>query len=425
MPSAMPGGTIIRAGRLVDGTGASARSGVDVWIRGGYIEAVHERSDLPAGASDDTEIIDAPGRTLLPGLIDSHVHLAFSAGDDPVTDLLADSDDRMLLRAAGNALVALIAGITTVRDAGDRHGVVLELRDAIRDGLFPGPRIVAAGMPITTTGGHCHWLGLEADTPADVLKAARRLHRMGADYFKVMATGGGMTPGSVSEKPQYSVEALKELVEEARRLGKTVAAHSRGTPGIRNAVAAGVTTIEHCSWLGPGRIEFDEAVAEEIVRQGIFVNATLGLAFRPVPRAWDSRPSRKATLAQLADRLAALRRQVELGTKMTAGTDAGIAVAPLDCLVQNVEVLVEHLGLTPLQGIRAATGLSAESMNLEQEIGTVAPGRRADLILVDGDPSTDVSVLRRVHRVFQSGRTVSIDGQLLRTPSIPYEAGLA
>ncbi|MBI3978804.1 MAG: amidohydrolase family protein [Chloroflexi bacterium] len=399
---------LIRAGTVIDGTGASPQHDVSVWVRDGTIQVVRAAADPIPGVAPNAELIDASGLTLLPGLIDTHVHLAFSAGEHPLTDLLSEGDDRMILRAAGNAQVALRAGITTVRDAGGRRSVVLALRDAIRDGLLPGPRVVASGMPITTTAGHCYWLGLEADSADEVRKAARTLHRLGADYFKVMATGGGMTPGSMPLHPQYTVDQLAALVEEARRLGRTVAAHVHGTAGIRNAVAAGVTTLEHCSWLGDGGTAFDEAVAEEIVRKGIYVNPTAGISFTLDARSDSLTPAQKQLLARRESRTAAHRRQVELGTKMTAGTDAGVARAPFDCLIQNLQVMVEHLGMAPVAAIRAATGLAAESMRLDHEIGTIQPGKRADLILVDGDPLAAVGTLRHVRRVFQDGRTVVV-----------------
>jgi imidazolonepropionase-like amidohydrolase len=404
---------VIKADRLIDGTGADALDGVAVWVRDGRIRAVLGPGEVMPELPSDAEVVRAPGQSLLPGLIDTHVHLAFSGGEDPLADLLRDDDARLLLRATANAHVALAAGITTVRDVGDRRGVVISLRDAIHDGFLAGPRIVASGPPITVTGGHCHWLGLEADSVDEVRKSARTLQRMGADVFKVMATGGGMTAGSVSEEAAYSVEALSALVEEGRRLGKPVAAHARGTPGIRNAVDAGVTTIEHCSWLGrDGSVAFDEQVASDIVQKGIFVNATLGLAYLPMTDAWHATPNARQTAALLPRRLAALRRQVEMGTKMTAGTDAGIALTPFDVLVQNVGVMVEHLGLSPLQAIRAATGLSAESLRLDHEIGTLQVGKRADLVLVEGNPVEDIYALRRVRRVLQGGRTVAIDGYM-------------
>ena len=191
--------------------------------------------------------------TVLPGLIDCHVHLVFSHTPDPVADLVAEDDQQLLLRTAAGARQALGGGITTVRDLGGRGGVTFRVRDAINAGLLDGPRILAAGSPITITGGHCHFLGLEADGEAAVRTAARRMVKSGANCLKIMATGGRMTPISNVGVAQYSVAEIKAAVDEAHRSRITIAAHAIGTAGIRNAVEAGVNTIEHCSWLGSGR----------------------------------------------------------------------------------------------------------------------------------------------------------------------------
>src|SRR5438477_1657560 len=237
---------VILAGRLIDGTGADVQRERALYIQDGQIQGITAAGDVPT----DAEVIDLSRLTVLPGLIDCHVHLAFSGSPAPLQDLLAEDDQQLLLRGVASARVALGTGITTVRDLGGRGGVTFRLRDAIQSKLIAGPRVLAAGSPITITGGHCNFLGLEADGEAEVRVAARRQLKAGANCLKIMATGGYMTPGTNKNRAQYSVQEIAAAVDEAARAHVTVAAHGLGTDGIRNAVQAGVNTIEHCNWLG-------------------------------------------------------------------------------------------------------------------------------------------------------------------------------
>jgi imidazolonepropionase-like amidohydrolase len=402
---------VVKAGTLIAGTDAPPVPGATVHIDRGVITAIAGPNDLPAGA----EVLDWSGQTVLPGLIDCHVHLVFSAGANPLRDVLAEDDRALLLRAAQNARQALAAGITTVRDLGGRGGVTLTLRDAIAAGLVPGPRVLAAGAPLTITGGHCHFLGLEADTAEEVRKAARWQLKVGADCLKLMATGGRMTPGTNVRQPQYGVEELRAAVAEARRAEKTIAAHAIGTPGIRNAVAAGVDTIEHCSWVGPqAGLEFDERVAAEMPERGVYVDPTL----IPVKIAASGdpallTPAQRENVAIRTEVLGYHRRMLALGVQFIAGTDAGVARTPFDILPLELQLLVEEIGLTPVEAIHAATGRAAKAIGIGAQVGTIEPGRRADLLVVDGDPSADITVLQRPGVVLQAGRVVARGGRLV------------
>jgi imidazolonepropionase-like amidohydrolase len=342
----------------------------------------------------DAEFLDLGDLCVLPGLIDCHVHLVFSAGVRPLADVLAEDDQQLLLRGVAAAREALAAGITTVRDLGGRGGVTFKLRDAIDSGWLAGPRILAAGSPITITGGHCHFLGLEADGEDGVRNAARRQLKAGANCLKIMATGGRMTPGTNTSVAQYSVREIRAAIEEAQRANVTVAAHALGTDGIRNATQAGVNTIEHCNWLAAdGEVRFDESVAEQMARQGTAVVATL------VPLQRSAAVLRGAVLASM-------RRMAELGIPFAAGTDAGVTLTPFDSLPSELGILVNELGFTPLEAIAAATGVAARSIGADATLGTVEPGRAADLLAVDGDPSVRIEDLRNVRRVLKGGRTV-------------------
>jgi imidazolonepropionase-like amidohydrolase len=381
---------VIRAGRLIDGTGAAVQRERALFIENGVIVGVEAAGDPPA----DAEVVDLRTKTVLPGLIDAHVHIVFSHSAYPLGDLLAEDDQQLLLRGVAGARQALGAGITTVRDLGGRGGVTFRLRDAIAQQLIAGPRILAAGSPITITGGHCHFLGLEADGEAAVRAAARGQLKAGANCLKIMATGGRMTPGTNIGVAQYSVPEIRAAVEEAARAHVCVAAHALGTAGIRNATLAGVNTIEHCNWLGPdGGIEFDESVAAKMAEQGTAVVATLV-------------PLQRAATAVREGVMTCMRRMAALGVPFVAGTDAGVSHTPFDSLVGELEILVAEVGLTPLQAIQAATANAARAFKVDQTLGTLVSGQAADLIAVDGDPAVQIGDLRPVRTVIKGGRTV-------------------
>jgi imidazolonepropionase-like amidohydrolase len=388
---------VIRAGRLIDGTGAAVQRDRALYVEDGQIVGIEAAGEPPA----DAEVIDLSDLSVIPGLIDCHVHLVFSRSTFALGDVLAEDDQQLLLRGVDAAREALGAGVTTVRDLGGRGGVTFRLRDAIAAELIAGPRVLAAGSPITITGGHCHFLGLEADGEAGVRAAARLQLKSGANCLKIMSTGGRMTPGTNPRMAQYSVAELRAAVDEAQRANVPLAAHALGTPGIRNATAAGVNTIEHCNWLGAdGNVDFDESVAAQMAKQRTAVVPTLV----PLQRAAS------ALRAQVVD---AMRRMVTLGVPVAAGTDAGVSLVRFDTLPDELEIYVAELGLTPVQAIHAATGGAAKSLGLDATLGTLTVGRAADLLAVDGDPATRIEDMHSVRVVIKGGRTVVKDGVVL------------
>jgi imidazolonepropionase-like amidohydrolase len=385
--------------------------GRSIFIERGRIVGVEPSGDMPT----DADVLDLSNSTVLPGLIDCHVHLVFSAGDNPLRDLGLEDDHRLLLRGTAAARQALAAGITTVRDLGGRGEVTFRLRDAIEDGLIRGPRILAAGSPITITGGHCHFLGLEADDEATVRAAARRQLKAGATCLKIMATGGRMTPGSNVGRAQFSVAELGAAVDEARRGNVPIAAHAIGTEGIRNAVQAGVNTIEHCSWLAKRpSVEFDESAAARMAEQNTVAVPTMDTIVGPMKAAAGNlSPGLKEHISLRPEITACLRRMRQLGVPIVTGTDAGVGWTPFDSLALEIELLVTEVGLSGLEAIHAATGAAARAIGLEDTVGTVAVGREADLIVLDRDPSADVGALREVQLVIQAGTVVAKDCQVL------------
>jgi len=397
---------VIKPAAVIDGTGRPARQAEAVVVEDGSIAWIGRAADL--GEAVGAEAVDAPDATLLPGLIDCHVHLMCPAERCSPATYLAASDEELLVRAVAKAQAGLRAGVTTMRDLGSREFLLSPLRDAINAGQLLGPRLVLAGPAITRTGGHFHYLGSEADSVEDLTAAVRRVCENGVDVVKVMATGGRTTPGSNPELPQYSTEHLRVAVEQAHALGRRLTAHVHGVEGIRNAVAAGVDGLEHCSWVGPGdSTAYEPDLALRIVDQGIYVSPTFGFRARlspeePIP---DVPPEDWArTRSAQESRFEAARQMIKLDTRIVAGSDAGMPRTHTHDFAYTVETLVKRLGMSELAAIRAATSLAAEALQIDGETGSITRGKRADLMLVEGDPSHDISALRRVSHVIRDGR---------------------
>jgi imidazolonepropionase-like amidohydrolase len=396
---------VIKPAAIIDGTGAPARPGQAVVVEEGRIAWLGPAASLgdPGGA----QVIEAPNDTLLPGLIDCHVHLMCPAERcDPET-YMAASDEQLLVRAVAKAQAGLRAGVTTMRDLGSRDFLLMPLRDAIKSGQVLGPRLVLAGPAITRTSGHFHYLGHEADTAGDLRAAVRRMAAGGVDLIKVMATGGRTTAGTDPEAPQYSAEQLRAAVDEAHGLGLRLTAHAHGVQGIRNAVAAGADCVEHCSWVGPGdRTAYDPETAQRMVDAGMYVSPTFGA------RARMSRDELATELppVQLEEfwerqetRFEAMQRMIELDAKLVASSDAGMPNTHTHDFALTVGTLVTKLRMSESAAIRAATSLAAEALGIAAETGTIAKGKTADLLLVRGDPSRDISALTRVSHVIRDG----------------------
>ncbi|MFI9276257.1 amidohydrolase family protein [Kitasatospora sp. NPDC052896] len=347
-------------------------------------------------APDGVRRVSFPEGTVLPGLINCHVHLAFDAGPDPVTSLREADDTSLLLGMAGRAQQALAVGVTTVRDLGDRGGLSVRLRDAIAAGLLAGPRILAATAPLTPPGGHCWFLGGEVSGEEAIRDRVRHNASIGADVIKVMATGGGLTKGGAATwQSQFTTEELHAVVAEARRAGLPVAAHAHGVDGIAAAVAAGVDTIEHCTWMVEGGFELRADVVADIVAKEIHVCPAASHNWRRFAEYFG---------AERAEQLfGQVRRMAEQGVRLVAGTDAGVPGSVFDGFVGSLE-LYEHLGLSLDRIIDMATIDAARALGIDTQTGQLTAGYRADLLIVDGDPLRDLSALHAVRLVMAGGR---------------------
>lgn len=407
-PGAAPAKRIlIRAGRLVDVRAGRVLSDQAILIEGDRIKEVGS-AQVMASRAAGAEVIDLSNATVLPGLIDAHTHLTFNP-DQIGYASLGISVPREALYGARNARITLEAGFTTVRNVGARGYSDIALRDAIDAGDIPGPRIDASGPAIGVTGGHCDenllapQFNYSSDGVADgvpaVMRKTREIIKYGASVIKICATGGVLSKGDSPGAEQFSDEEIRAIVAEAHRLGRKVAAHAHGASGIKQAVLAGVESIEHGSFINDEDIRL-------MKEHGTYLVPTLYLGdwFMANAERLNIPPfiMAKARAVMPVARLN-LSRAFKAGVKVAFGTDA--AVYPHGLNAHEFAVMVK-LGLTAMQAIQSATVNGADLLGWSDRIGALEPGRFADIIAVSGDPTSDVSELERVRFVMKGGTVV-------------------
>jgi imidazolonepropionase-like amidohydrolase len=405
--------TLIRADSLIDGTGAAALANAAVLVEGGKIKAVF-RGDAPAGlVPDDAARIEIRGGTILPGLIDTHVHLNLPGDGTMLEEAVRESDGVLVATSAWCAARALAAGITTVRDVGGARTTVFDVRRALALGYGHGARILACGQPITITGGHTWYFGGEADGADALRRKVREMAKLGADFIKVMASGGG-TVNTMSWLPSYSREELAALADEAHRLGRRITAHCLCASATAMVVDAGFDQIEHGGFIvGPdGQQEFVPAVADKVARAGVPVTSTLavgGFVLKTLrekqangPLSPEDQRVLERWLRIFDANLSQFRRMHEAGVTWVAGTDAGWRFTAVEGLPLELE-LMQQGGLSAMQAIVAATGKAAEVIGVADKVGTLRPGLDADLIVVAGNPLDGLGRLRDIRLVMQGG----------------------
>jgi imidazolonepropionase-like amidohydrolase len=405
--------TVIRAGQLFDGTGTNLISNATIVVRQGRIVEVGQNVSVPAGA----EVIDLSGWTVLPGLIDMHTHITSDPSDGYADRRFRDFPGHAALVGAKNARLTLLAGFTTVRNVGAGEFADIALRNAINEGIVIGPRMFTAGKSLGITGGHCDTGGFRPDLfdepgvhngiangPDEVRAAVRYQVKYGADWIKTCATAGVLSAGTEIGPAQYTLGELETMVETATMLNRRVVAHAHGNAGIRNAVQAGVASIDH------GSVLDDETLA--MMRQrGTFLVPTM-MAFEYVYAAaqdgrlapWSAIKAREVTPMARESH----RRAIRSGVRIAFGTDAG--VFPHGTNADEFRLMVAA-GMTPAQTLLAATREAADLLGQLQDFGTISTGKRADIIAVRGNPLNDVELLKNIGFVMKDGVIYKRDGE--------------
>jgi imidazolonepropionase-like amidohydrolase len=412
--------TAISARSVIDGLGGPPLENGTVLVKDSRIVFVGPTVDAVAWLAAQGlpyRPIDTPSGHVLPGLIDSHTHVIFGVPEKAYEEVMADdSDEMMLLRATRNVLVHLRAGVTTMRDNGARNRVTFDLREGVRRGYVLAPRLLLSGRPLTITGGHFYFCGQEADGEDEVRKAVRQLVKEGADHIKIMASGGG-TINTDSTRACYTVRELRAIVDEAHLLGRRTTAHCGATQSIANVLDAGVDMIEHAAFIAPdGSLEFDPLLADRMAEQGTIVSPTIGVRYRdlqevrrlviegkmaPTDTRFGLTPDQ---FERFFDRRIDTVRRLwkDHGVPLVSGTDA---VARFGDYCIGLELMVDA-GMSTMDVILASTSAAARAMNVDGELGTIEPGKTADLIVVDEDPLVDISALREMRLVMLGGEVV-------------------
>jgi len=398
--------TAIKAGHLVDPDSGSVLTDQVIIINNNKVQAVGKGLPIPAGA----KLIDLSSMTILPGLIDCHTHVADGQGGAEPFDVLKKTASQIVLESVPNARAMLLSGFTTVRDVGTYRALNdVALRDAIAKGYVMGPRMFVAGAYVTITGGAGAMTGMapdiqlpwdlrygEANSPWEVRQKVRLLAHDGVDVIKILSSGAVLTHGSNPKSQEFTPEELQAAVDEANKFGLRVASHAHSPEGIKNAIRAGVASVEHATMIDDEGLTlakqhgtyldmdiYDEECIQENGRKGTEPKDFL---------------EHDAELGRIQREN--FRKAVKAGVKMAFGTDAG--VCPYGTSAKQFAFMVRY-GMTPMQAIQAATTNAADLLGHSNEVGSIKPGKFADIVAVSGDPIKDISVLEHVQFVMKDG----------------------
>lgn len=388
--------------RLIDGTRA-LHDNATLLVRGTKILAVGPTNEVRI--PQQAVRIDGRGLSIIPGLIDCHVHLCLGGEPDVIGTLESEQPSYTLLKSATHAQVTIDAGFTTVRDVGSRDHSIFTLTQAIESGLMPGPRIVGAGRAICMIGGHARFIGQEVEGTEQVRRAVAKEVAAGAGVIKVIASGGVLTPGTSPDEAQMTMEELTAAVDAAHQAGKKVAAHAHGAAGMKNAIHAGVQSIEHATLL-------DDESAVLMKRYGVYMVPTLSAlattaACRPGCGIPESALAKAKSMTKRHQ--SSFKAAHRSGIAIAMGTDAGTPFNYHGDNAQELERMVA-LGMTPMEAIIASTATAARLIGIHDSVGTLTQGMEADLVILKGNPLRRIEVLRDRHKimgVMKAGKFVS------------------
>ena len=412
MPPTAPQFTILKAARLIDTAAEAVQEQAAILLEGDTVRQIGTAETVQAPEGASVQEIDYGDATILPGLVDSHVHLN-GIGDGRAGDELVTLPDEVLtVQSAQNARRHLYSGVTTLRDCGAKNSTTFMLRQAVDLGIVPAPRLVLAGRPVAIIGGHLSYFGTAATGVDECRAAVRQLIKEGADFIKITATGGS-TRTSHPLRPSFNVEELRAICDEAHRFGKHAAAHCASSQGMANSLDAGIDTIIHGVHKDPdGADTYRPDITERIAEQGVFVNPTLGQGVARIRMLEDMQSLTTAQQAELdaarhtSDaRMDHFARMRDAGVVMAAGSDSAWSYYPMGDYQTDIEAHA-MAGMSNMEAIVSATRDAARSCCIDSLVGTLDPGKQADVLVVNGNPLEDLADLRHVADVFLAGNRI-------------------
>ena len=411
MSDGNPQFTLLKAAKLVDGNGGPVAEQAAILLEGDTIRQIGTKETVQAPEGASATEIDYSDATILPGLVDCHVHLIGIGDGRAGDDLVTLPDEVLTVQAAQNVRKHLYSGVTTVRDCGAKNRTTFMLREAVEMGIVPSPRLILAGRPIAIIGGHLSYFGTTATGPTECRAAVRQLIKEGADFIKVTATGGS-TRTSHPSRPSFNIDEFSAITDEAHKFGKHVCAHCTSSGGMENALQAGIDTMIHGVHRDSnGNDSYRPDISERIAEQGVFVNPTLGQGLARIRQLEDN-----PDLALETEDVNVMRRGSEVrmdhvarmrdaGVVMVAGSDSAWANYPMGDFQTEIEAHV-MAGMSNMEAIVSATRDSAISCRVNDTVGTLEVGKQADVLVVDGDPTRDIAELRKVSDVFLAGEKI-------------------
>ncbi len=406
---------LLRCGIFLDGTGAPAQEDIALLIENGLVVAVEPWHKLASTPGAPNAFLDLRNHTVVPGLIDAHAHLCLGANPSSGKAPAATDPIGIVAWGLASGAAALLSGVTTIIDAGSQQGLALRVAALVDSGYAVGPRVLAVGPAITTTAGHGEAFGTPADNTTEMIRAVRAAVADGAALIKIMVTGGATDPSSNRRRAQYTEQELAATISDAHRLGKLVIGHANATEGITRAVRAGIDIVAHCNWLGPepATIYVDMDTVEAMARQKVWIDLNIEGALRDllatdgaVESAYDysSEPKTRWELLQPL-------RTRGVGLYLTSD-GFGPAVGAFTKFLCDGRVM---WSLSAEELISLVSGEPARALGLDDKVGSLAPGKLADLVVLDGDLRSDPHALVRPKSVYRSGVELVADG-MLRPP---------
>lgn len=389
--------TLYKGFTMIDGTGKPPVDNAWFLVKEKKLVQIGQGDDLPSAKN----IVALDGKVIMPGLINSHVHITMEPIGDPFGLIMSESLAKTTLRGVANLKKHLLAGTTYFRDLGAPGGVDLDLRDAVNENLVQGPEFLAASKVVTMTGGHGWPMGREADGADETRKASRELLKAGADVIKIMATGGVMTKGVEPGSPQLSKDEMESAIIEAHKAGKKTSSHAQGTEGIKNAILAGIDSIEHGIFL-------DDEVIQLMVEKGTYLVPTLVAPYFIVENGVEAGIPKDAVDKSnmvMGDHMKSFKKAYRAGVKIAMGTDSGTPFNLHDKAPYELKLMVD-CGMTPMESLVASTQSSAKLLGIDKNYGTLEEGKFADFLVLDENPLNNLDTLFDINSVYKLGELV-------------------